>query len=211
MGEQNVYPGPVDNSGLLKGKKKEAQKIKPAFCWPSFTFKTTLLDMSFCSGQKGTKANIVYCTKGRLFGSFGDPSSIPLFFFSFFYTQWDKCQTNICQRLLSAFLFAAPFSLLDGDVLAIKEHLIDELDYILVPTEGWIKLVSWYGLTDGQESIARKVILSTIWLSVINVITPINAIFCCWEHYLGIILVCTLYLTECVCIRVIGFRKHEKM
>ncbi|XP_062238679.1 ubiquitin carboxyl-terminal hydrolase 15-like isoform X3 [Platichthys flesus] len=46
----------------------------------------------------------------------------------------------------------------DGDVLAIREHLIDELDYILVPTEGWNKLVSWYALTDGQEPIARKVV-----------------------------------------------------
>ncbi|XP_061124978.1 ubiquitin carboxyl-terminal hydrolase 15-like isoform X2 [Syngnathus typhle] len=46
----------------------------------------------------------------------------------------------------------------DRDVLAIKEHLIDELDYILVPTEGWNKLVSWYGLTEGQEPIARKVV-----------------------------------------------------
>ncbi|XP_062374038.1 ubiquitin carboxyl-terminal hydrolase 15-like isoform X4 [Sardina pilchardus] len=46
----------------------------------------------------------------------------------------------------------------DGDVLAIKEHLIDELDYILVPTEGWNKLVSWYGLTEAQEPIARKVV-----------------------------------------------------
>ncbi|XP_056132068.1 ubiquitin carboxyl-terminal hydrolase 15-like isoform X2 [Lampris incognitus] len=46
----------------------------------------------------------------------------------------------------------------DGDVLAIKEHLIDELDYILVPTEGWNKLVSWYGLTEGQEPISRKVV-----------------------------------------------------
>lgn len=51
----------------------------------------------------------------------------------------------------------------DGDVLAIKEHLIDELDYILVPTEGWNKLVSWYGLTDGQEPIARKVWLFNGW------------------------------------------------
>lgn len=42
-------------------------------------------------------------------------------------------------------------------MLAIKEHLIDELDYILVPTEGWNKLVSWYGLTEAQEPIARKV------------------------------------------------------
>uniref|UniRef100_A0A8D3CUL7 Ubiquitin carboxyl-terminal hydrolase n=1 Tax=Scophthalmus maximus TaxID=52904 RepID=A0A8D3CUL7_SCOMX len=46
----------------------------------------------------------------------------------------------------------------DGDVLAIKEHLIDELDYILVPTEGWNKLVSWYALSEGQEPIARKVV-----------------------------------------------------
>ncbi|XP_051911274.1 ubiquitin carboxyl-terminal hydrolase 15-like isoform X2 [Hippocampus zosterae] len=46
----------------------------------------------------------------------------------------------------------------DRDVLAIKEHLIDELHYILVPTEGWNKLVSWYGLTESQEPIARKVV-----------------------------------------------------
>ncbi|KAL4612787.1 ubiquitin carboxyl-terminal hydrolase 15 isoform X3 [Arapaima gigas] len=46
----------------------------------------------------------------------------------------------------------------DGDVLALKEHLIDELDYILVPTEGWNKLVSWYGLVENQEPIARKVV-----------------------------------------------------
>ncbi|XP_052409162.1 ubiquitin carboxyl-terminal hydrolase 15 isoform X4 [Carassius gibelio] len=45
----------------------------------------------------------------------------------------------------------------DWDMLDIKEHLIDELDYYLVPTEGWKKLVSWYGLKDGQEPIARKV------------------------------------------------------
>ncbi|CAG5927689.1 unnamed protein product [Menidia menidia] len=49
----------------------------------------------------------------------------------------------------------------DGDVLAIKEHLIDELDYILVPTEGWNKLVSWYGLMEGQEPIARKCLSNT--------------------------------------------------
>ncbi|XP_061770483.1 ubiquitin carboxyl-terminal hydrolase 15-like isoform X3 [Nerophis ophidion] len=46
----------------------------------------------------------------------------------------------------------------DRDVLAIKEHLIDELDYILVPTDGWNKLVSWYGLAEGLEPIARKVV-----------------------------------------------------
>uniref|UniRef100_A0A4W5JZV0 Ubiquitin carboxyl-terminal hydrolase n=1 Tax=Hucho hucho TaxID=62062 RepID=A0A4W5JZV0_9TELE len=45
-----------------------------------------------------------------------------------------------------------------GDVLAIKEHLIDELDYILIPTEGWNKLVSWYALMEGHEPISRKVV-----------------------------------------------------
>lgn len=59
--------------------------------------------------------------------------------------------------LLSSYLFLTVSLSLDGDVLAIKEHLIDELDYILVPTEGWNKLVSWYGLTEVQEPIARKV------------------------------------------------------
>ncbi|XP_078273394.1 ubiquitin carboxyl-terminal hydrolase 15-like isoform X3 [Rhinoraja longicauda] len=46
----------------------------------------------------------------------------------------------------------------DGDSQALKEHLIDELDYILVPTEGWNKLVSWYALTESHEPIARKVV-----------------------------------------------------
>lgn len=46
----------------------------------------------------------------------------------------------------------------DGDAQSLKEHLIDELDYILLPTEGWNKLVSWYTLMEGQEPIARKVV-----------------------------------------------------
>ncbi|XP_070611712.1 ubiquitin carboxyl-terminal hydrolase 15 isoform X12 [Erythrolamprus reginae] len=46
----------------------------------------------------------------------------------------------------------------DGDCQSLKEHLIDELDYILLPTEGWNKLVSWYTLLEGQEPIARKVV-----------------------------------------------------
>ncbi|XP_056604877.1 ubiquitin carboxyl-terminal hydrolase 15-like isoform X2 [Triplophysa dalaica] len=45
-----------------------------------------------------------------------------------------------------------------GDVEGIKEHLIDELDYVLLPTDGWNKLVSWYGLAEGQEPIARQVV-----------------------------------------------------
>lgn len=32
----------------------------------------------------------------------------------------------------------------------LKEHLIDELDYILLPKEGWEKIVESYGITEGQ-------------------------------------------------------------
>uniref|UniRef100_H3DAV3 Ubiquitin carboxyl-terminal hydrolase n=1 Tax=Tetraodon nigroviridis TaxID=99883 RepID=H3DAV3_TETNG len=50
------------------------------------------------------------------------------------------------------------FSGEDQDTQALKEHLIDELDYVLVPTEAWNKLVSWYSCLDGQRPIVRKVI-----------------------------------------------------
>ncbi|XP_030633163.1 ubiquitin carboxyl-terminal hydrolase 4 [Chanos chanos] len=46
----------------------------------------------------------------------------------------------------------------DQDTQTLKEHLIDELDYVLVPTEAWNKLVSWYGCLEGQRPIVRKVV-----------------------------------------------------
>lgn len=51
------------------------------------------------------------------------------------------------------------FCLKDQETQALKEHLIDELDYVLVPTEAWNKLVSWYGCLEGQKPIVRKVIV----------------------------------------------------
>lgn len=55
------------------------------------------------------------------------------------------------------FLFTYLFCLKDQETQALKEHLIDELDYVLVPTEAWNKLVNWYGCLEGQEPIVRKV------------------------------------------------------
>uniref|UniRef100_A0A8B9RJK0 Ubiquitin carboxyl-terminal hydrolase n=1 Tax=Astyanax mexicanus TaxID=7994 RepID=A0A8B9RJK0_ASTMX len=46
----------------------------------------------------------------------------------------------------------------DQETQALKDHLIDELDYVLVPTEAWNKLVSWYGCLEGQKPIVRKVV-----------------------------------------------------
>ncbi|KAE8611761.1 hypothetical protein XENTR_v10012591 [Xenopus tropicalis] len=46
----------------------------------------------------------------------------------------------------------------DHDTQVLKEHLIDELDYVLVPTEAWKKLMNWYGSVEGQHPIVRKVV-----------------------------------------------------
>ncbi|XP_052228485.1 uncharacterized protein LOC127842801 isoform X2 [Dreissena polymorpha] len=40
----------------------------------------------------------------------------------------------------------------------LKEHLIDTLDYILIPAEGWDRLLTWYSMAEGQEPLPRKVI-----------------------------------------------------
>ncbi|KAF4089228.1 hypothetical protein AMELA_G00064080 [Ameiurus melas] len=44
------------------------------------------------------------------------------------------------------------------DSLCMKENLIEELHYTLLPKEAWGKLISWYGLTEHQKPIARKVV-----------------------------------------------------
>ncbi|KAK2534482.1 Usp4 isoform A [Columba livia] len=46
----------------------------------------------------------------------------------------------------------------DPESQSLKEHLIEELDYVLVPTEAWNKLVTWYGCIEGQQPIVRKVV-----------------------------------------------------
>ncbi|KAI1892726.1 hypothetical protein AGOR_G00136510 [Albula goreensis] len=46
----------------------------------------------------------------------------------------------------------------DQETQSLKEHLIDELDYVLMPTEAWLKLVSWYGCLQGQRPVVRKVV-----------------------------------------------------
>uniref|UniRef100_A0A8C4R1T8 ubiquitinyl hydrolase 1 n=1 Tax=Eptatretus burgeri TaxID=7764 RepID=A0A8C4R1T8_EPTBU len=46
----------------------------------------------------------------------------------------------------------------DSESQVLRDRLIDELDYVLVPTDAWNKLVSWYGFVEGQNPIARKVV-----------------------------------------------------
>ncbi|XP_014678376.1 PREDICTED: ubiquitin carboxyl-terminal hydrolase 4-like [Priapulus caudatus] len=44
------------------------------------------------------------------------------------------------------------------DRKALREHLIEEVDMVLVPEEAWKRLVSWYDTVEGQEPIARQVV-----------------------------------------------------
>ena len=48
-------------------------------------------------------------------------------------------------------------SLFKDDGSDIREHMIDELDYVLVPEEAWKLLLHRFGLQNGQEPIQRKV------------------------------------------------------
>ncbi|CAH1783519.1 unnamed protein product, partial [Owenia fusiformis] len=48
--------------------------------------------------------------------------------------------------------------LFDGEKGGLREHLLDDLDYQLIAEPGWQKLVKWYGVTDEEESVSRKVI-----------------------------------------------------
>lgn len=47
--------------------------------------------------------------------------------------------------------------LLDPETQTLKERLVSALHFVLVPPEGWNKLVMWYGCMEGQQPIVRKV------------------------------------------------------
>ena len=46
----------------------------------------------------------------------------------------------------------------DRDGATLKDHLMEDLDYSLVPEEVWKKFVAWYGLEESSKAIPRKVV-----------------------------------------------------
>uniref|UniRef100_A0A6Q2Y2Q6 Ubiquitin carboxyl-terminal hydrolase n=1 Tax=Esox lucius TaxID=8010 RepID=A0A6Q2Y2Q6_ESOLU len=44
------------------------------------------------------------------------------------------------------------------DSYHLKERLVENEDFVLVPAEAWHKLLSWYGMVDDQPALARKVV-----------------------------------------------------
>lgn len=69
MGEQNVYPGPVDNSGLLKGKKNKAQTIKP-FCLHSHSKRSVYI---LLLRAKGNKSIVYWFQRVAYLGALSNP------------------------------------------------------------------------------------------------------------------------------------------
>lgn len=67
---------------------------------------------------------------------------------------------NISKSIKYFFRFFVTLNLvlLDDGSGEIKDHLIDELDYVLLPEEAFQLLVKWYGLTEGQQPITRNVV-----------------------------------------------------
>lgn len=46
---------------------------------------------------------------------------------------------------------------LDLQSFHLKERLVENEDFLLVPADAWHMLQSWYGLVDGQPPLERKV------------------------------------------------------
>ncbi|XP_008121305.2 ubiquitin carboxyl-terminal hydrolase 4-like [Anolis carolinensis] len=46
----------------------------------------------------------------------------------------------------------------DSETQTLKKYCMDKVDYEVIPIEAWNKLVNWYGCTEGQRPIERKVV-----------------------------------------------------
>ncbi len=56
----------------------------------------------------------------------------------------------------------------------LREHMIDELDFVLVPDEAWQLLVDEFNITPGQEPIARKVKIIIMFCNLIELKVPLS-------------------------------------
>ena len=59
--------------------------------------------------------------------------------------------------------------LIDDSSVDLKDGMIDQLDYYLLPSEAWEKLSTWYGVSDGQMVLERKVIAQGLYVKHLKV------------------------------------------
>ena len=57
------------------------------------------------------------------------------------------------ERLFLSILYMKP---IDGDNCD-RDHMVEEMDYVLVPEEVWTRLTDTFGLVEGQEPVSRTV------------------------------------------------------
>ena len=57
----------------------------------------------------------------------------------------------------------------DSSTEKIKDRLMEELDYTLLPERAWYKLTSWYGLSRNSRPLARKVVEHGMYIKTIKV------------------------------------------
>lgn len=68
----------------------------------------------------------------------------------------------------------------DLDSYHLKERLVENEDFVLVPAEAWHKLLSWYGMVDGQPPLERKVVDLPSTLKV--EVYPVQVFLCLYSN-----------------------------
>ena len=51
----------------------------------------------------------------------------------------------------------------------IRDHLIEDIDYVFLPKEAWDMLHSIYGITEGQEPIIRNIVENGLYVKLCQV------------------------------------------
>uniref|UniRef100_A0A665UBY5 Ubiquitin carboxyl-terminal hydrolase n=1 Tax=Echeneis naucrates TaxID=173247 RepID=A0A665UBY5_ECHNA len=106
----------------------------------------------------------------------------------------------------------------DLDSYHLKERLVENEDFVLVPAEAWHKLLAWYGMVDSQPPLERKVVDLPSTLKV--EVYPVEVFLClhsnmenvitaqfsrtdnireCFSNFL-IAAVCFFFNRVCVCV-----------
>ena len=62
----------------------------------------------------------------------------------------------------------------------MKDHLMEDLDYSLIPERAWDKLSCWYGIADGSKTIARKAIQWGMYNKHLKVSRSVCVCVCVW-------------------------------
>lgn len=154
-GDPNLFPGPVDNAGLFPGPIDNSGLFGGECCGQRGRASGSpgelpaLLSLSEPNaGEDRRPYRPVPAGTGR---------ALLLWECCCLFVSWQYVCGSGEVKVLFDVLLSAVCLLLDPETQSLKEHLIDELDYVLVPTEAWNKLVAWYGCIDGQQPIVRKV------------------------------------------------------